>query len=101
YSLRTVKVRFDAGKGNEAIRIARGHVADTANCDNNGIVRCTQHVLHVFKRRQLLEQLGLGIAAEFPQSRGSNLKMKGPSIGRLPFRQQRGALKAGEGTWRK
>ena len=49
----------------------------------------------MFELGDLLEQLGFGVGAEFAQSRGGDLEVERPAVGRLAFHEQRGALEAG------
>src|SRR5207245_1793204 len=67
----------------KAVRIARGHIADAADSDDDGVVVGAKHVLQMFESRDLFEKLGLRVAAKFAESGCCDLEMECVAIGSL------------------
>jgi hypothetical protein len=89
HGLWPIEVEFRRVDVNEAVRIAGGHVADTANRNDDGVIGGAEHGLEVFERGNFLEELRLGFDAQLIEARSGDLKMKRSSIGRFAFNQKR------------
>ncbi len=97
---RAAEIRLERGEIDEAVGIARRHVADAANRDDHGVVVRAQHVLQMLERRDLLEQLGFGVGAELAQPGGVIWKWNVRPLGALPFTSSAEALQARNQRWR-